>query len=119
MCFEAGLTITHTDYGNCYSTTEVPGNSVYIIVHCRCESFVWKVSVLKFLWKYMIPVNHKLYSFINLTLMYMLCRNTRHLVSLVVGVVWAHPSMQSAYELEIHMFWIKCLPPIDKHPMYI
>lgn len=59
MCFEAGLTHTHTEDGNCCSTTEAPGNSVYIIVHCRCESFVWKISVLKFLRKYMIPENHK------------------------------------------------------------
>ena len=87
MCFEVGLTVTHTDDGNCYSTTEAPGNSVYIIVHCRCESFVCKISVLKFQWKCMIPVNRKLYSFINLTLTYTLWRNTRHLiVSLVVGV---------------------------------
>ena len=45
--------------------------------------------------------------------------NTKHLVVIsVVNFTCPDPLMQGAYQLEIHVLWIRRLSPIDKYLMY-
>ena len=46
--------------------------------------------------------------------------NTKHLVVIsVVNFTCPDPLTQGAYQLEIHVLWIRRLSPIDKYLMYI
>ena len=48
--------------------------------------------------------------------------NTKHLVVIsvvIINLTCPDPLTQGAYQLEIHVLWIRRLSPIDKYLMYM